>query len=604
MNPKIKGGLSLLFIILGAAWAGFSSFDLSFFEGSEPETPVGPAFFKTFEIESIEITYEAQCFCLDPHIFRFYTVKNVEGTYYTNMGDLVDPEIIRFFAESLTDFYESFAYEDSCGDLFMTDYYPHFTVVVTLTNEETLVLKSDSNYYCFIPWNIEYKGKSYVQYNGKIPSALLRIFSVADKEMWSFYDKEIRWGCYPALVPERYSGKLSSDFPQTGTVMTPEEELGNSHLLWKIALPDYNIGTPVYNEGKVYIAVKDRLLSYDALTGEKKWEFPFETEKEVPGFLMTENIASYEGKVYCSSPDSCIYALDGETGALLWKYRTNGKWHFPLKVRGDTILGLTGGITCLKRETGELMWEIMDDTWNEEFYEDRILFSGRNGDESYCALANYEGEILWKETDSTISSPHYSEGVLYFSRPRERILFSLDVESGRQEWSYVYENTLRYYKVFRDGVLLVLSDEENKFLDSLVLLDRKGRTVWEYEYPAQSRKILGYEVDVLVSSGNIFHVEEGGIIDAFDEKTGEKLWETEVRGTEIESFQVYGGHVYVCANDGRVYCLKIWNGDTAWMQVTENVVVYPENEIAWPSLMEDGLFFVATLGGNLYAFSA
>jgi len=585
-----------LLIICGIVCIGILNFRFSYYTGSESLYP-SQEYSRDFEdfrdILSIEITYTAHN---SEFVYRFYKVTAIDNVYYSNTGEKIYPYVIHLLADSFTDFYES-DYQYSYKNFFMADYHPHFTVVVTLANGKVVTLKSDSSYHCFIPWNIEYDGRSYVQYNGKIPSALLTLLAKIDKE-WASYDKEIHWGCYPAAVPEKYSEE-SLTFPVTEYVLTPEEERGITHILWKVDFQNA-VGRPVYINGKVFFITENQLVALDAQTGEVLWEYIFEQGKKAPSHMFQKNVVIHDGTVYVGAP-SWMYSLDGETGNLLWKYKTNTQYT-PLALAGDNLIALTGGVICLHKETGEILWEITDDTWNEKFYSDTILLEGLKEGDSYHALIDAKtGKTIWKEPLFEIKSPVYHDGVLYFSRITDGTFVSVEVET-MEEWSYWYGKTIVYFEVFEDRILLVLFDKEGKFLDSLLVLDLNKSTLWKYTYPQKVLWEFGYTIDSSFCEGTLFISREGGVIEAFDAENGEKQWETEVRGTEMTSLDVYEGRIYVSANDGRLYCLELETGKISWVIVTENgLVTFPEGALVYVSPIEDGLLFVATMEGILYA---
>lgn len=587
-----------MLIICGIVFIGILNFRFSSYTGSESLYP-SQEYSRDFEdfrdILSIEITYTAHN---SEFVYRFYKVTAIDNVYYSNTGEKIYPYVIHLLADSFTDLYES-DYQYSYKNLSMADYHPHFTVVVTLANGKVVTLKSDSSYHCFIPWNIEYDGKSYVQYNGKIPSVLFTLLAKIDTE-WTSYDKEIRWGCYPAAVPEKYSEK-SLNFPVTEHVLTPEEERGITHILWEVDFQNA-VGRPVYTNGKVFFIAENQLVALDAQTGEVLWEYIFEQGKKAPSRMFQKNVVLHDGTVYVGAP-FWVYSLDGETGNLLWKYKTNAQY-VQLALAGDNLIALTGGVICLHKETGEILWEITDDTWNEKFYSDTILLEGLKEGDSYHALIDAKtGETIWKENLFEVKNPVYHDGVLYFSRVTDGTFVSVEVEP-MEEWSYWYGKTIVYFEVFEDRILLVLFDKEGQFLDSLLVLDLNKSTLWKYTYPQEVLWEFGYTIDSSLCEGTLFISREGGVIEAFDAENGEKQWETEVRGTEITSFDVYEENLYISANDGRLYCLKIESGEILWEIVTENgLVAFPKGACVYVSPIEDGMIFVATIGGHLYAVS-
>ena len=100
-----------------------------------------------------------------------------------------------------------------------------------------------------------------------------------------------------------------------------------------------------------------------------------------------------------------------------------------------------------------------------------------------------------------------------------------------------------------------------------------------------------------------FVFRQGGYIDAFSIRDEEKVWEAEIRGTQIINVATHEDNIYISANDGRIYCLDLKTGNILWQAVTEYALLaFPETVYVYATL-GDGLLFVATSGGNLYAFS-
>ena len=182
MNQKIKNGL-LLIIITGTAstfYTGITSVPYEF-----------------YEISTIEIDYTFHDW--GKTYEKHYTIESIDDTYYC-AGRKIDTTLIHTLPDSFTGFYEI----DKKPLIF--DIIIDFTVEITLQNKKTIVLTATEWKNCFVPWVIEYKGKTYLQYNGQIPSALLKILVYMDRD-WSIYTKEIAWGCYPAPVPAHAAQK-------------------------------------------------------------------------------------------------------------------------------------------------------------------------------------------------------------------------------------------------------------------------------------------------------------------------------------------------------------------------------------------------------------
>ncbi len=596
MIVTIKKGVLPALIICGIILVGILDTESFHQDSSLVKSPHYEDF---HDIQTIEIAYTAEKG--SEIIYRFYKIETINGEYRSNMGNRIDNHFIDLLAESFTGFYES-AYEYSYDNFYRFDFNPHFEILITRLNGKPVIIRSDSDYYSFIPWNIEYDGKTYVQYNGIIPTALFNLLIEIDRETWISFDKESRWGCYQPEVPERHF-EFSRDFP-VAEIVNPEEN-GKNHMLWELNTNNSILVNPLYNDGNVFITLEDRFISVDGETGDILWELIYEEEGvEFPYSLFTiENVVFEEGVVYVSAPDSWVYKVDSQTGDPIWKYKTDTHYAFSLKIMGDNLIALTGGVTCLNKETGAKIWDITDDTWNEKFYDDKILLeSFGEGPDSYHALIDSNtGEILWKENLFDVVNPVYHEGVLYYSRPKENILVSTVVKTLNENWSYAYSKTLEYFEVFDDKILLVLFDRKG-FLDSLVLLNMNGSLAWNYTYPGEVEWGFGFEAESILHEGILFIVREKGVIEAFNTENGDKLWETEVRGTQITSFDIYEERIYIAANDGNLYCLNQDTGTILWVFAAENgLSMYPEDVHIYVSSIEDGFLFVATMDGTLYA---
>ena len=328
----------------------------------------------TTDIDTIDITHGCYgCSALDEET---YTI-NRKGTNYFFDGKKVDPHLIQELQESFTDFYESFIYEYTYEDIIVFDHVPYFTVVVTFSNGKILTLRTTSCYHCFIPWNIEYERKTYVQYNGKISTAFLRILMELDNDAWKSYERTARWGCYPAVVPEKYLNRgLSSDFPVSRDVVTPEEERGRSHVLWEINLRDYVIGKPVYENGKVVVITYTNLICFDAETVEKLWLVAFHDKKSLGIYFFheIENLLVCDGLVYAAGPDSVVYCVDIETGNVVWSHEAD-TLNPSIKISEDSLLVIGRGIDCLNGVTGKRIWRVTENTHSEVIYGDKILYT-------------------------------------------------------------------------------------------------------------------------------------------------------------------------------------------------------------------------------------
>lgn len=569
-----------------------------------------------YQIVTLEIMYNAET--TGRSIHENYKVERVHDKYYTSTGSPVDSHLMNELVDSFTDFYESERHEICEKGAGFSE---HYTVKATLKNGETMIMKSDSSCRCSIPWNITYKGEPYVQYNGKIPTALLKILLVLDSDRWSYYEKDAHWGCYPGEIPDVYVEKgFSSDFPESTVEKSPEELLGAQHVLWKVDVlaafpPQYtdgifivtaedavhvynkageklwemNVDTiimpPQYAEGILYITVNGAVHAVNSQTGQPLWEYTFEKGP----FCSKTGIylAAHDGAVYVGTPAPAFYKLDAATGAIIWEYKGELRTCPQVKIFHGNLLMHSAQIFCLDTETGGINWEIPFYAPGVAYYEDMLLTNGVDeaGYFFYALIDSGSGEVLWRENSRNIGKVAYNKGIMYIDWIREMRVSAVTVETGEERWSHEHEKTVVYQTPAGEGVFFLIADEKEKVLETLVHVTNDG-SLWEYSFESVFWD-ANYKARLELIQDTAVLVREGGFIEGFDINTGNKLWETEVRGSKIESVHGYGGGLYVSADDSIIYCVDVTSGDILWM-----VSVVPAGEVVSISEIGDGIILV------------
>ena len=180
------------------------------------------------------------------------------------------------------------------------------------------------------------------------------------------------------------------------------ENVGRLILAWSRAMNEGpNEGTPLVYNGVMYLPhPNDVIQALDATTGDLIWEYrrelPTDVSRTIIGSIgnITRNVAIYEDKIFHSTYDAHVIALDARTGQLVWETSVGdlevlGQTVGPLVVNGKAISGracdpaLPGGcyITAHDVETGEELWRTFTiprpgepggDTWGDLPPESRL----------------------------------------------------------------------------------------------------------------------------------------------------------------------------------------------------------------------------------------
>ena len=184
-----------------------------------------------------------------------------------------------------------------------------------------------------------------------------------------------------------------------------------------------------------------------------KWKF--ETDGPVTAGVTIGREIGRQRKVYAACEDGKLYALDLETGALVWSYDVNSA------LVGSAAEGLQGRVYVGGRDgrlyaidkEGGLLWTHSTDaplysspvvSRQEQIYvcsEDGTLYAlRRNGSE----LWRYETKGFAKLDGSIFATLQTgSDGTVYIAGLYESNLYALNPKDGSVKWSYNFEHTIQ-----------------------------------------------------------------------------------------------------------------------------------------------------------------
>ena len=202
------------------------------------------------------------------------------------------------------------------------------------------------------------------------------------------------------------------------------------------------------------------LYGVDPTTGQQRWCLAFDQEgaqrqtcpmaKDATsaGFLgiapPTDNriiggITVAEGVAYFGLASGRVYAVDAESGADQWSYKTEGAvWAAPMVAEDAVyVTSLDHSVYALDRTTGTLRWStnlgagiagtpaLWDGTlFIGSFGNKLYALDAATGQEKWSALANY---WVW-------GGPVVQDGVVYFADLAGTV-FAIDAATGTQKWA-------------------------------------------------------------------------------------------------------------------------------------------------------------------------
>src|SRR3989344_23794 len=318
-----------------------------------------------------------------------------------------------------------------------------------------------------------------------------------------------------------------------------------------------------------------------------------EEKAELPTFQQifnelptTGSIISFSvfnnGIVYFSSLDTHVYALDAETGEMLWKFKTGGPVvSTPLIHRDRIYFGSNNGnFYCLELD-GKLIWK--KNTGNIIVSSpigigDKI-FIGNGAGYFFCFSSG--GDELWKfrTGDGIMAIPSTANGMIFVAS-YDKSVYALDLE-GNLHWKFTPGE--------RSSVALVMSDGKNIFSankrswdkepcaknfrlycasydNHLYCLDIAGYVLWKFNCGTSVPGGIGGD-NSTVYVGTI-----SGLIYAIDALSGNEKWSFRTGGMITSGAEIKDGRGYFTSFDQKLYCLSE-KGEKLWDFMTGGPIV-------------------------------
>lgn len=238
--------------------------------------------------------------------------------------------------------------------------------------------------------------------------------------------------------PLIYKGVL---FAGDGEGVMRAYELENGRLVWEFKDNSYYHQKPiVYKDHIIYGTVEGRIYARHYLTGKSKFQVDLDTAVESAGVVA-------DGRLYFHLRNHKLFALDAETGKILWAYRrsvpfltTVQKVSKPLVVANRLYVGFAdGSLACFAVEDGNLLWEqklsralkFVDVDATPILFKDLLVVGSMAGQVSFVNPSN--GSILRSLPFSVARSPKVvDEGIYFVSTDGELILYDNDLREQRK----------------------------------------------------------------------------------------------------------------------------------------------------------------------------
>jgi outer membrane protein assembly factor BamB len=289
-------------------------------------------------------------------------------------------------------------------------------------------------------------------------------------------------------------------------------------------------------------------------------------------FVWTRGLESYiefppvycDGDLYVNSFRGTTYAIDAETGKILWKSRVGGTLPSSPAIDGPRVLVASqdGTVTALSRRTGRRLWQVRTagKVESSPVVVDGIAYFGSH-DGRVFAVSSATGRIRWAyQTRGRINASPSVFGGRVCVTTYAGSFVCLHRKTGREEWTtYLKRDAFRYESFYAsastDGTRLYSVARSGK----VVAVDASdGHVAW-------TAGVGGYGYTTpAVADGRVFAGGFDGRLRAFRATNGDELWSTDVGGRILGAPVVIGPYVFFSTLEKRTYAVRASDGAIVW----------------------------------------
>ena len=329
-------------------------------------------------------------------------------------------------------------------------------------------------------------------------------------------------------------------------------------------------GTIIVGEN-LYAADLEQAVALNAADGELLWAFPEDPKEDRRGAFYATPAVDEERVIvaskvpasgFLSQPRNVVWALDRDTGSLLWHFGATGQYIEGGSIGGGLfIIGNSdGNVYALDVERGVLKWtfETGHRVWATPLIVEDTVYVG-SMDHHLYALNLSDGAVRWDfhAEGAFASRPALRDGTLYIGAFDDR-LYAIDAHTGTERWHFAGENWFWGSPVvYSDTVYATDVDGGVYAADA-----ETGTQTWysPLEVPVRAGPALAED------GSQLFVGSQNGTLYALDTADGFVLWSVESEGQVLSTSVVSGSVVYQALIHGshRLRALHADNGREMW----------------------------------------
>jgi outer membrane protein assembly factor BamB len=226
-------------------------------------------------------------------------------------------------------------------------------------------------------------------------------------------------------------------------------ERSTGTVRWKFRVNDWGVVSDVLRlENNVYaVTLADELLCLNLTDGKVRWTFRSGYSEQATNFHWTSTPAISGERIYFGGLDGVIYALDAQSGKLIWKRDLSSRVTTSIAVHGHDLYVGTAKRHLYRLDAGS--GEVLSDLLTESEPRWSLIITGDSlvvflGNEILASLDLSLKKMRWSAQASkewTSARPYPWRGSVLAGDRRE--LVELRSSDGAREWSYQFPETVR-----------------------------------------------------------------------------------------------------------------------------------------------------------------
>jgi eukaryotic-like serine/threonine-protein kinase len=333
----------------------------------------------------------------------------------------------------------------------------------------------------------------------------------------------------------------------------------------------FDAGSPVrstalLNIGNAYFGTaKGIFFALQQKTGQLKWKFS-------TGEAIHSSAACKDGRIYFSDNGQTLYCLKESNGELIWKKKLGTPRSYP--------------------------WRF------DYYYSSPVLFDNRiyigSDDGKLYVLNAADGKTAWTfDTPGLVrSTPAIADGHVFFG-DTGGTFYCLDLRQGKKVWTFnVICQPLNLDTIGFDRKAIlgapVIADHSiifgarDGYLYSLDIAT--GKTNWTVDHEVSWIISTVAVRDSLLVTGT----SDGRFIQAVNVYTGKEVWKLHTQQANWSSPLIVNDKVYEGSYDGQLFCLDLHTGRRISQYLTDEMILSSP-------VVSDPLLFIGSDDGFLYA---